>query len=552
MSYAFEKLLQATKTTGSRAIASVVGQVITFTSSVPTNAAVGRLLRIYSSATNDGHYTITAVAGLTVTVAESINASGASGRGVCNDYGPERVVANTIDSFPDTNTIVVSGAQLVSSGVLRGDRFGIYGDAANDGSWFVDKVIDEDTATLVDDSLASGQLTASGASAGSVRITAGYGKLTVTDEATLSWEIIGTSGFAFLDDRQPIGPKLELVRVPTLRTIEIAQTGATSSTWTSTKEVVAPYRSADDTARIYWTFTGASALQSTVELGVSGADTYSYADPSYWFGGSYQVETGKVTAATLHKTHLFGGVLHDCLNMNPGQDSIFRSAALYDSAMVFPGPNGTTGGELTNVSQCSNTGGGIVTFTDDAIYKDFFLIDTSAQGVLVAAATIVISELFLGDGNFTPAFFVALATVKIRDPKEDYALAELFNLISGTGQIEYTWDPRFVSRDRTGLTGNPISGLKVHVYEVNEDTSAESEISGSPFTAGADGRISTDIYLTARRQTSAVSKVEYSQRIVTSGRGYRTMNQVIKMSAPFSGDIAIDYLQTDFEGEVST
>lgn len=544
MPYAWEPSRGTLLTGGSRAVVSVASQVITFSVSVPDSAAVGRLLTIFNSATNDGLYTIVAIAGLTVTVAESINNSGASGSGSCQGPGTERVTAQAISSFSDDHTVVASGAGFITNGVLVGDRVGVYGDAVNDGSYFVERVLTEDSLAVVgiNNLLASGALTVSGASTGNLLVSEGYGTLTVSGEATSSWADVQTAfPFLVLDDR-PAGltSTLKVYSLPTLKTVEVKTEVGSGGAWVSQNEAVLPLRSSN--AVITWDLSGVLGDRYEFQLGNAGTGDFGGDSGAYWFNGCYPSQG----VNTNYKTLAYASVLHgNGAIWYPGQDSVIRHCLVAHDGGLFV----EAGGVVTNLTYTDASYGFSATGAIES--SDVAVVNTA--GLSVVNVDNVIEDFRISDDAYTPVWwvFVPGVTVTARNPKEDYGTAELFNLFStSSGIVDYTWQPRFVSRDSLGLEGDPISGLAVRVYEI--EGASEAEIAGSPFTTNVSGQLGTDVYLKARYKYGFNSPVELSYRVLVQGRGYRTLNQVIELGRPFVGDVPVDFLLTDYEGEVST
>jgi len=547
MPYTWEmrRVIDLIQSTGS--INSVAAQVITF-ASLPGGIAVGRLMEIAQSATNDGIYTVTNIAGNNVTVAEPINNSGASGVGTCTGPGAERIVGSGITSFPDDHTILASGAGFITNGVLKGDRIAVYGDAVNDGSYMVDRVQTEDQLTVVDhiNLVASGALTASGASTGSILVSEGFGTVTISGEAVSSWAGLAGTYPYLVDGERPCGPTATLTvrQIPAINRLKFqTASGEASRLWFSQKEVVLPIRSSSFS--INWNFDEVLGDPFIIVLGAAGTDAdFGGQSGSYWFHGSFG---GQGSFGVNYLLGAWASVLHGLPTLwYPGENAIVRNCLVVeDGGIFFEDGTDVENVTLTDANFGPGVKGGVVETADLSVLK------TGALAALNSDTTI--QDFRITNDTYKPVWWVFTPgiTVTARDPKGDYSAAELFNLFNtSSGIVEYTWDPRFVSRDSTGLVGDPISGLAVSIYNI--EAGSETEISGSPFTTNASGQIDTDIYLMARYKFGFFAPVEISQRIVVEGQGYRTLNQVIKMARPFEGDVAIDFLYTDFEGEVST
>lgn len=545
MAYAFDMKRRTDNTNASRSISSVASQVIDC-GSTPANTEKGRVVEVLDSATNNSCYTCLDVPGAgLIRVAESINNSGASGRVVCGQnatyLSPDRIVSGTITSFPGTDIIEVSGLDPAASGIVLGDFLAVLDDP-NEGGYFVKAVLGDRIQVVDNQTLSGNCLTASGASSGYVRVSAGYGKLTITDEATVNIITLAAAyPYLFLNQDRPVFNAYAF-DVPTLRQVEVAQTGATSTVVSGTDLVLKAIRKPGEGTGIDWSFTGGSAGVSTVQFGISGTEPYSNSNGSVVLGGFYAPQS---QFNTLGKTHAFGTLFHGGRQYG-GPDSIYRGVGYLGGTLgVF------TGSEMAGVVTGAPSFA-LAVFGSDVSMSDVYVIEDGSTSALIGTVA-NISDFRLGDDLFRPVWGLLNAHLVFRNPKQDYTTTELGVMYTASSiTVDYVWEPTFKTRDLVGNTGQPISGLKVHVYEINQDTGAEAEISGSPFTTNGDGQIDTAVYLRTRYQYFGQAAVEYSHRIRTSGRGLRSMNQPIKMATPFRGDIAIDFLQTDFEGEVST
>jgi hypothetical protein len=541
MPYAFD-LLMGADTAPTTGIVSVVGQVVTF-SGLPTDAVVGRLFQYGGSAVgNDGYYTAINIAGSAVTVSEAINPVGVpDGLGRFTLYGVEHITSGpAITSFPDAKTVRVNTAAFETNDAHVGDRLAIYGDANNDGSYIVTKVVNQTDVEVVDRYLNANPLTVAAAT-GNIRLTAGYGKLTITDIAVLSWAVVAAGVPNLPIKREPVGSNMTNVRIPTLREIEIVQTGATSSKWDSQEEVVLPYRSVGDTVDIDWTASGGSALRSTLQLGTAGSAEYGVSEGAYWIGSSFVYSNPN----NLIKLEAYGSALHTsgASTIASGTDGKFRTALINRATVTM-----FAGSEVRNLGH-SSAGFAIVVGTATADIENLFMAKGTSGFVVAGGGTVIVSNFRVSTDVATPAWLLLLVNFIARDPQEDYSLARLFGPFgSETHRIDYTWNPRFLSRDSTGLTGNPIQGLTVRVYDINETTLVEVEIPNSPFITDVNGRINGGVgdFLQAR---SGPTDAEYSQRVTVEGAGFRAINMIIKMRSPLDVDIPVDFLTPDFEGE---
>lgn len=550
MSYSFRVARQTDSFAGSRGVSSVAfvsGLWRITLASNEANVALGKLFEIRSSTTtaNNKCWTIIwqhATTPLRVfAVAETMTAQGASGNGAAVENGTLKVTATAVTSFVSTSRIQATGALFQTRGVVKGDRLAIYAGALNRGSYYISAVIDENNVDVVSLSFAAAPLSTGGLTGETLVVYDGFGVLTATNEAAMSWSTIKTA-YPFLVDSSPCGDKLTVHRVAILRGIILKQTGATHTDFTSSKEVILPYRSTINV--IQWTIldTGGVAASSAVVSGTPGSDGNSFSQGSYWMGGSLSM-----TGGSKFRAELVGSVVHGSRTAHSTGTSAIVRGCLYDETTLI-----MQDGEARLAVQAGNAQALLAT-SNTVDWFDVFMSSASTAGFLTGG-DLLIENMLVGDDAPNPLFQVFADSITIRNPKADYSLARLFSIIFSArgGIVDYTWNPRFVSRDSTGLVGSPIQGITVTVSDINGTTLNETAHASSPLITDANGRINggAGINLWARR--TADGGPEYSQRIRAAVSGYRALDMIIKMTSPFSGDVPIDFLATDFEGEVST
>ncbi len=548
MSYSYSIARQVEVWNAPKTISAVAyGILLAFTGAYPIGSVAGGILQVRGTAANDGFWTIDSIFNpTTLVMAEVMTAQGAGGQGVVLPIGLVKIVSGLINSLPDAETINSVAANFITNGCVVGDRVGIFGSTNDNGSYLVTEVVSENVIRVQDRYLNANPL-AGGGTLGSLRLEGGYGRITVTDEATTDWASIAAGIPNLGITTEEVGPVLTLYRVPSTNYVRLQQTGATATKWTSHNEIVMPIRSSADNISSLITCSGASALSSTIEVGVSGTDIWSTTSGSFWFGGLLNPRTDDGAPFTVN---MFGSVSQYGGLLYAESGSILRNNFI-DHQGVF-----INSAEIKNLTLNARTGFGPSFLDADSDADEIFV---PLMGVSILGGTgpddhIVIPGMRMGADVTSGGWWVYYATAHLRDPKADYSLARAFTLLtSGLGVVDYTWNPKFISRDTTGLTGDPVSGLTVNVWDINEATSGETAVSGSPWTSDANGRINApDGIILAARKHIVTTATEFSQRVLVQGPGYRAINMVIKMRSALDADVPVDFLLTDFEGEVST
>jgi hypothetical protein len=331
-------------------------------------------------------------------------------------------------------------------------------------------------------------------------------------------------------------------------------TGAIATEWVSEDELVTPYRT-DATPVVFKHFEIGSSLGSTIRLGRAGSDDHGFSHGSTWIGIGSNVARDLFTSRLLLRMACYGSLLRG-VSLDLEANGILVGCSLVDCAVSSRGI-----GVLRNVLEQ-----GVVQATPPFVLGattaiESLVIGSSSFYSFVAFGSAVIAEILVSDDCYFPRWYLfGVPMLTFRDPQEDYLAAELVAYSDATSlaSIDYSWRPRFVQLDLTGAVPIPIPGLTVRGYQYYEgDLGSEWEVSGSPWTTDAQGRINgglavpllarTDVYDGARTQD-----VEVVTRFTVEGAGYRFVNQLLKMRAPLDYDVRVQLLETDFEGEVST
>ena len=562
MSYSWRVVRQVDNFSGSKSVSSIalVGGLWRITLSVnELNVAPGKLFEVRQSTTtaNNGNWTVLAlITGTRIfDVAETLVAQVASGSGSATSQGAIKVPATVVTSFVDAQTIQATGALFVTRGVLKGDRLAIYLGALNRGSYYVAAVIDENMVQVASRSLAANPLALGGLTGETLVVYPGYGNVRATDEAAISWATI-RAAFPFLVDSEAV-QALTLHRIAAIRDVEIAQTGATASEFASEDEIVLHRRTDSQPLVVNHWDLGGIALQSSVRLGRAGSDAYGFSHGSHWFLGPQLSDVDKQTASldTL-RLRAFGSSIRAAGATSIGLLGQLVGTLLIDSA---PQLNPDVNAELRQVLLSSILGEPLYSLDDTSTIEDLSFGDSGWYSFL-ASGSPVIAGFRISDDVYRPPWrLFSVPMGAFRDPREDYLISDLVSYADSTSlaRVEYSWLPRFVRLDPSGLAPIPVAGLTVHVYQSFELYGSEAEVSGSPWITDAQGRINggLPIYLLARTDVffgARIPNLEMVNRFTVEGPGIRFVNQILKMRSPLDYDVRVQLIETDFEGEVST
>jgi hypothetical protein len=560
VSYSWVAKRQSDNWSGTRNVNSIalVGGLWRITlASNETNVALGKLFEIRSSTTtaNNGCWTVIAIhTGTSVfSVAETLVAQGISGNGVAASNGTLKVPATAVTSFVDVQTIQATGALFVTRNVRKGDRLAIYAGALNRASYYVLAVIDENNVQVVSRSLGANPLALGGLTGETLVVYNGYGDVVATNETAISWATVRTA-FPYLVETSSL-QAMTLHRIAAVRSIEMAQTGAAGSEFVSEDEVVLHHRTDATPISFITRNVGGSALQSTVRIGRAGSDNYSFSHGSFWLSGPSISNSDLATGSTtLLRLRAFGSLLANATSTAIGFAGQVSGCLL----VSYPASSYNLFASMRQVLYSAGSLGAPVITVADTVVEDFFDGSAGTFGFLSGGSPIISDFRIAADAYQPPWRILSVPMAVFRDPKEDYLLTQVVSYADANSlaRIEYTWLPRFVQLDPTGLTPVPVAGLTVHAYEFFEGIGLEGEIAGSPWVTDAQGRINAGlpIYLKARGNIFFGSRLtfEYAARFTVEGAGYRFINQIVKMHSPLDYDVRVQRMETDFEGEVST
>ncbi len=300
---------------------------------------------------------------------------------------------------------------------------------------------------------------------------------------------------------------------------------------------------------------GTPTVEHAIVLGARTGDTLSGHDGCQFFGcvpfwstsGLSDNETvSKIRASSIKGTALW---------KLPDGSEIVESVIDVHGSISMPGLQGATMTDM--VMETVTFIGNIPPLILGPGLQATNLNMRAAINGLLNGATGATIEGLLRSSDGTAALYLVIAStgVVFLNPRADYDLTVLCTSFPGANASKrYTYNPRFVSRSGAGTPGDPIAGLEVRIYDVNETTQVETEISGSPLTTNASGRLPSLPDLVRQNQVGGFPAVttDYSQRLRVQGNGFRAIDQVITQTAKFEGDVAVDFLATDYEGEVST
>lgn len=558
-----------------------------------TGGAVGDLLQVRGAASGNNQYVIVESISATVKRLQPTPPN-LGGPGAATAQGIDRLLAGggneakvasrAVTAYPATNQIQSTGALFVTNGVRPNDQviLGPGGAASvNEGTHVVASVIDENNITVRTNTLGLAAPTGD-----TVIVVRANNVIVIEDEAAATmaailagltfvqpaWGVaadyVGTLGVLGAGTAAGVGEAYTLDGVLEFRLV--STTGVTVTVLNIVNECWINLRMGSAVGgtianTVFFNgevISGSVASPMQVRMGTRVGDGLSGRDGALLFGVSPGIGSGinrfgadefnVLMRASATKVRRFGA--NTILALDGASElltSQHEGTALgwpvnpSGAALVLDSFNTTSEQAFSIIG----SGAGMANLT----------LDSELGAFIVSAPDALITGLLKSDGVPAPAYLLfSSPDVIFLDPRADYPLGdmagEFFPGFGGGGHRKnYSWNPRFVSRDSTGGTGIPIQNLRVSISEVNETTQVETPISGSPFTTDANGRLNAGAGLQLSRQRFESSAVQtFSHRIEAEGPGFRRLDQVIQVTSPDDGDIAVDYLQPDFEGEFAT
>lgn len=338
---------------------------------------------------------------------------------------------------------------------------------ANAGLYIINRVI-SDTELEVRTQFAS-----PGASSEQMQVYNNASTLVITDEATTSWTAIKAANGEFVDSHAAIGntgvTAFGFTRFAVfLKTITVTATSAITTTWESEKEIVI----AEISDECDIVSAEASSGDLVINIGEAGSDLLGGRQTSVWcnFDNSGQLTASNFTINLRASVWLGPANLQFTTGLDPNvSSSLIRSGGLYLNPHTNPGGNYDAvifvGETFPFVAEAS------ATFADN-----LFFCNADNTSVLLAAVGVVLSGLKFSDDVFSPYISGLVSAIIVLDPKEDYAMTTLFQVFSidtlydpNYGYFKaYTYNPQFVYKKPDLQIGDPINGLQVRIFEIDE------------------------------------------------------------------------------------
>jgi len=468
----------------------------------------------------------------------------------------------------------VPGALFITNGVWRNDRATISGTtiSGNMGGWYVQEVPSEDLIILRPPDRGVGL---SGATDGILTIRQGFHLPTTvpTNGETLGWTTWSASGILPLagpnGDSQGSGELRDYLRTREFQQDQEARrlvlveglagmvlsglSGLSGITFPSQNDVFLAHRTAmsgNTTGNLtHFSFSvpaGAAAPATPIRMGI-GENT---------FGDRYTVERGSVyVGATIPVTDAFAAVM--VLNYygsyldRPTTSEVWRvSSGMSGVGSVFRGGlQPRTGALVESWIAYGGFGYSALGISDS---KNGFVGSTAAAAAVSTSGTIF-GGLILASGVTQPAFTSTFSSgdpMMVLDPRVDFSIGVYCdNLLGGTAEKRFTFNPAYVSADDTP-DPTPISGGYVEIFEVEQVTEAQVLVF-SGFTDD-NGRLSGSQGVRLRRQflTSAEVLTNFSHRMTFQGGGFRLHRfDLFALSGAFTQNITIPRVAPDYEGE---
>jgi hypothetical protein len=541
--------------------------------------AVGDILVVAGSTSNDGPYTVTqvVVAGAQFRVVPQPNAEAAAGTIRKQTVAGSKGGSDAITAFVATNIIQAATATFQTDGVQINDRVIVSGSGGtqsaggNDGAWYVVSVDSQTQLTV--QPLNGESNVVPGAGAGNVTVREGAVEIEFISiagntgfSAAASTGVPdtqvapGTSDFAagaitdyLVNEPAFTGPRTFW----SLWGVRLITSSGSAFNFQSFDEIVISRNRLSNCIMQF-------LLNAQIYLGTDGGyDRYEAEEGSVWinvsflggtnydiiFRGSYYDAGAAPLVLPGNDYEIASTIVRNGLTVGFGlTNSLIETGILYGAFLnlQLSGPS-----DFKNLSMCHPIGTAYI---------------AALGGTL---ADVVIEGLLKGSYPNKPWLLFGV-TLWILNPRADYSL--LNDLISGLqysglagayaqAYKTYTWNPRFVERDQSGAAGTtPIQGLTVTLYQKNQ---YQPEVGVGSWTTAASGRlegIESDrdgknlvrqwlLYYGGLIEADFYQRVEVEGRDVNTGQVYRPVNEIFTMRAGLDFDFPMDVIRTDYEGE---
>jgi hypothetical protein len=568
----------------SKSISTLSGNVVTATTTWFGGARpeVGEVLRLTGTSFNDGWYTIIQLdpAGAggrpasfdNIAVEPSLTAESGSGTAALITNQTTKIGSVAADKFLSGNRIRIaeSGAtSFETSDVQLNDRVMVRstpdtpmdGVTGNDGAWFVNKV-DSFYQLTVRNLTGSPDLAVISAANSTLDIVQGGHTISAIDEfystfsdlesktvplphPTIFGSHFGAGPITNFIQKSNYGSNKErtLYECEGLNRLSIEHDDSRTAEFTIEKECLL---NKNTTSLGVFLFSSPTTLINIINIGDSPGNRAAGRFGSYVAGFNLDSTIGRRSVRTDVRASMWDNGSRDLVFLS---DCNISGSVVSASSWVHPA-QGFTGGlnEAVSYNAAEGAGAGFGVSGVGLDQANFLVQDQVSAGFLASGA--VVTELLKSDVVPTP-MALAFGAVTFKNPREDYDLADLITNFAGTSTKLYTWNPRFVERTTQATVASPIANLLISIFDVNETTGGESEISGSPFLTDSNGRIGASgegIDLT-RSTRAPAGTTEFNQRILIEGPAIVPVNQIITMRAKLDFDFPVDLVQTDFEGE---
>jgi len=453
---------------------------------------------------------------------------------------------DAITGFPGGNVVQAGTATHQTDGAVPGDAIAITGSTSNDGDYIVLDVQNETDLEVYP------PLTAE-AAAGNVAVYQPAHQLNITDEATISCTSIATA-MAALDARifqRVMSMNANFVANNNnpydfyrslIQNFNIIHTGATRTTWSSTREVLvnawerAPVTVANNPQRDR-SFIGPPAAGDPGEFVLEFGELAVPSDPNSWRNASHIFGYGfRNVPSASWAYRVYGGFIGGSWNTVPAY--IGSNISGEEGALVHTNIDGgisLVGDQPLRIrnssaSSISSWASPFILNNSGVVDYDGLVIGDTVSGGFAFFADIEIPGLTLSDGANSPIMTVFAGSVLLDNPGEDAPLSSFMSLfanagVGSTGAKQYTFNPRFVD-----VSGAPIQNLSVTLEQKTDFQYVEFTTgSASTWTITING---TDIPFTpgsasiADARSAAVTAINASSEPVTASTNLSTSNQM--------------------------
>ena len=570
MAYEYHQLDGNTATAGSAITAFGVNTITTSTG--VASPAVGDILQVSGSTSNDGYYTITSIAGAVYGVVPNPNPEAAAGNAARVNRNFAKGGTDNITAYPAAAQVQCATATFQTDNVQKNDRViiqgtaGPQGGAGNNGAFWVDSVVSQ-TTLAVRPLNGEAALNVGIPIAGTVQIRQGGHRIIVTDQAgpfdfadiannmvPLTQQAPGTSDFAsgvagdFASVETFKNGTRDLVEFLGIHYI-LLYSPTTAMVFRSLNEIAVFKNWLGPTGggNFAHTTLGTFPVQTiTTEFGgdAGGGDRYTADDGSAIINLLAEVQ-GYVE-------------MRGCYWDGAGAFSVpGNQSGFLGSSIIRPTLQAQAGSTVDHETIIVFDAGGVYTLTGGVTYRNLSIAQQTTLAYLANFGPVVvipIEGVLIGDQTLAGIWGLFNVEVNVLNPRADYPNSILWGTIlsGGIGRKTYTWNPTCLERDYTGAEDpEPIEDLWIEIQTLY----LGSPIAIVIYQTDSNGRISgvetdrdgVNLIRTYKDQTFDLG---FTHRIIIEKAGYRAQNFEIEIAQELNYDHFIDAMRPDYQGGI--